>query len=96
MLFHDTSSLTEILYWVFLILFGLCTDVTSTAMKVQVNKKLFTEDRLSWWYRNYSRVLSKHREFYPRSYLPSIFTVSSGLCTALVLGAIIRTFLRMP
>ncbi len=57
--------------------------IISTVMKLEVNHRLPSKEKLPWWSRSYGKVERKHRELYPDSYLPLVAQWSFWLTLAM-------------
>jgi hypothetical protein len=57
--------------------------IVGTVMKLEVNDRLPSKQKLSWWGRGYGEVERKHRELYPDSYLPLVAQWSFWLTLAM-------------
>ena len=60
------------IFWIVLVLLVMVTNIADIAMKLEINDELPSEEKFSWWNRNYWAVERKYREFHPKSYLPSV------------------------
>jgi hypothetical protein len=77
-----------------LIVCGAVTNVASMAMKLKVNSHLPSEERFSWWSRNFSEVGRKYLELFPGSMVLNISKYSWWACLALLLAMIVSAFVQ--
>jgi hypothetical protein len=83
------------IFWSILVLSVIVTNLADVAMKIQVNERLPSEEKFSWWNRDSWRVARKYRDFYPNSYLPLISQCTFWLFVVLLSAGIVGT-LRKP
>jgi|SRR5579872_602994 len=68
---------------------GIALDIVSPWMKIQVNRKLPADRRLSWWSRNYRQLERIYSEQHPDSSLPESSRYGSYLAVNLFAAMIL-------
>jgi hypothetical protein len=62
--------------------------VSSTVVKIQVNRMLPEDEQFSWWSRSTSGIIRKHRELFPNSSLANV-SAYSGWATIFLFALIV-------
>lgn len=57
-----------------LIVCGILANLSYFSMMEQANREIPQEEKFYYWRREYLRLIRKHRELYPRSYLRALFS----------------------
>lgn len=86
----EPSDLQEIAFSVFAI-FAVANTVVAVHMKLQVNRRVPPDDRISWLiYDTKNEIARKYRALEPRSALPAVSRFTSWVCL-LTFAAMIST-----